>query len=243
MNYRLINDDCLEWGRHSTEYYTCIFADPPDNIGLDYGGGAAADRCQQDEYISWLRECLDLFVRQASIVWLSHNTKWQFHIGEVVLRLIRKYHCHRAKPCIQTFTFGQHDQHDLGNCHRSLLRLKHKDAPLYPDQIRVESWRQAHNDKRADPRGRVPGDTFNFPRVTGNSKQKRKWCPTQLNEGLVERCIKLSTKEGDSVLDPFAGTGTTLRVCRRINRNCTLIEQNPEYCNHIAEEHGLKLET
>ncbi|KKM73501.1 hypothetical protein LCGC14_1409970, partial [marine sediment metagenome] len=45
-----------------------------------------------------------------------------------------------------------------------------------------------------------------------------------------------------TVLDPFAGTGTTLRVCKRINRNCILIEQNPEYCNHIAREHELEVE-
>ena len=251
MNHRLIHGDCENWLQHSKEKFTCIFADPPDNIGLDYGKGAAADRRATDEYVSWLRACLALFVRRADIVWLSHNVKWNFHIGRIVLWLIHEFPLLQAKPCVQVFTFGQHNQHDLGNNHRSLLRLKHKNAPLYPDQIRVESWRQAYGDKRADSRGRVPGDVFDFSeivdidgvfdfsRVVGNSKQKRKWCPTQLNEGLVERCIKLSTKEGDTVLDPFAGTGTTLRVCERINRHCTLIESNQEYCKEIAKEHKL----
>lgn len=242
MKHRLINNDCLEWLRHSTECYTCIFCDPPDNIGLDYGRGASADRQATDKYVSWLEECLDLFIQRANIVWISYNVKWQFHMGEIVLNLTSYYDWLQVKPCVQPFTFGQHNSHDLGNNHRPLLRLKHKDAPLYPDQIRVESWRQAHGDKRADSRGRVPGDVFDFPRVTGNSKQKRKWCPTQLHEGLVERCIKLSTREGESVLDPFAGTGTTLRVCERIERPCTLIEVNREYCQEIAKEHGLKVE-
>ena len=121
-----------------------------------------------------------------------------------------------AKPCVQTFTFGQHNHHDLGNNHRPLLRLRWRNAPLYPDAIRVPSWRQENGDKRADPRGRVPGDVFDFTRVTGNSKQRRTWHPTQLNEGLVERCLKLTTPTGGTVLDPFGGTGTTLRVCKRI---------------------------
>lgn len=242
MKHRLINNDCLEWLRHSTECYTCIFCDPPDNIGLDYGRGASADRQATNEYIEWLAECLELFICQADIVWISYNVKWQFHMGGIVEKLLRDYDWLRAKPCVQTFTFGQHNSYDLGNCHRPLLRLKHEDAPLYPDQIRVESWRQAHGDKRADSRGRVPGDVFDFPRVTGNSKQKRKWCPTQLHEGLVERCIKLSTREGESVLDPFAGTGTTLRICKRINRSVTLIECNKAYCKEIAREHGLIME-
>ena len=145
-----------------------------------------------------------------------------------------------AKPCVQTFTFGQHCHHDLGNNHRPLLRLRWFHAPLRPDAIRVPSWRQENGDKRADPRGRVPGDVFDFTRVTGNSKQRRPWHPTQLNEGLVERCIKFTTPQGESVLDPFAGTGTTLRVCRPLGNPCTLIEIDKGYCAEIVKEHGMK---
>jgi DNA modification methylase len=144
-----------------------------------------------------------------------------------------------VKPCVQTYTFGQHSHTDLGNNHRPLWRFKWKEAKLYPDAIRVPSWRQENGDKRADPRGRVPGDVFDFPRVTGNSHQRRTWHPTQLNEGLVERCIKMSTRPGQTVLDPFGGTGTTLRVCKRIERFCTLIELDWGYCEKIALEHGL----
>lgn len=85
----------------------------------------------------------------------------------------------------------------------------------------------------------IPDDHFDFTRVTGNSKQRRTWHPTQLSEGLVERCVLLSTAPGDWVIDPFAGTGTTLRVCRKIGRQCTLIELDPLYCEKIAEEHGM----
>lgn len=242
MNHRLINGDCLEAIRNSIQQYTCIFADPPDNIGLDYGHGSTADKRPTDEYIFWLSECLLLFCNAAPIVWLSYNARWQFHIGEIILQLLRSQSWLQAKSCIQIFTFGQHNQSDLGNCFRPLLRLKHVNAPLYPDQIRIPSCRQECGDKRADPRGRVPSDVFRFPRVTGNSGQRRSFCPTQLHEGLVERCIKLSTKEGDTILDPFAGTGTTLRVCKRINRPCTLIEINRDYCGEIAREHGLEIE-
>jgi len=111
---------------------------------------------------------------------------------------------------------------------------------IYPDAIRVPSWRQLNGDRRADPRGRVPGDVFDFPRVTGNSRQRRRWHPTQLHEELVERCVKLSTLEGERVIDPFAGTGTTLRVCDRIGRPCTLIEYDHTYCDRIATEYNLK---
>jgi len=52
--------------------------------------------------------------------------------------------------------------------------------------------------------------------------------------------VKLSTLECERVIDPFAGTGTTLRVCDRIGRPCTLIECDHTYCDRIAAEHNLK---
>jgi hypothetical protein len=187
-----------------------------------------------------LRQWLNRFILRAQTVWFSYNAKWIFEVGKIVTEILELRLALEAKLCIQTFSFGQHNHHDLGNNYRPLLRLRRSDAPLLPDAIRVPSWRQEHGDKRADPRGRVPGDVFDFTRVVGNSKQRRPWHPTQLNEGLVERCILLTTPEDGTVCDPFAGTGTTLRVCKRINRPCTLIEIDRDYCTKIAEEHGLQ---
>ena len=55
----------------------------------------------------------------------------------------------------------------------------------------------------------------------------------------TERAIELVTVPGDWVVDPFGGTGTTLRVCRAIGRDCTLLEANPAYCEEIQAEHGM----
>ena len=43
------------------------------------------------------------------------------------------------------------------------------------------------------------------------------------------------------VIDPFGGTGTTLLVCKKINRFCTLVELSPGYCTHIAAENSLEV--
>jgi site-specific DNA-methyltransferase (adenine-specific) len=233
--YQLINGDCLDALRDMSA--DCIFADPPDNIGLKYS--EYNDRQAEDEYKHLLHQWTLEFMQSAPIVWISFNSRWTFAMGKIFDNLLFQNPDWEAKACVQTFTFGQHNHHDLGNCHRPLWRLKHKDAPLYPDQVRVPSWRQLNGDKRADPRGRVASDHFDFPRVTGNSKQRRSWHPTQLHEDLVARCIQLSTTEGQHVIDPFGGTGTTLRVCKKINRGCTLIEIDPSYCEQIRNEHNL----
>jgi DNA modification methylase len=48
-------------------------------------------------------------------------------------------------------------------------------------------------------------------------------------EALAERCIRAGSRAGDTVLDPFGGSGTTGRVAERLNRNAVLIELNPDY--------------
>lgn len=265
--FELIQGDCLDV-LNSSRSYDMIFADPFDNIGLGYD--EYEDKMPDEEYVRFLANCVWKFTSRAPVVWFSFNAKWTFAMGRVFDDFLHKNLAWEGKPAVQVFTFGQHRQTDLGNNHRPLWRLKHKDAPTHPDQIRVPSWRQRNGDKRASSKGRVPGDVFDmqyqwpvlngklsvnfdtqesyfeipvhpgdvfdFPRVTGNSKQRCDWHPTQLHEELVERCVKLHTVEGDRVVDTFGGTGTTLRVCRKIGRKCTLIELSEGYCGKLLEE-------
>ncbi len=238
MRHELYHGDCLEilpgMGKAA-----CLFADPPDNIGLGYKG--MDDNLPEKDYLDLMDEWLYAFVDHADTVWFSFNAKWMIKMGGIVDEVSRYFSNLECSVMVQTYTFGQHNQHDFGNNHRPLWRFRHKDAPIYPDAIRIQSERQKIGDKRADPRGRVPGDVFDFSRVVGNSKQRRKWHPTQLNEGLVERCIKSCTREGDIVIDPFAGTGTTLRVCKRIDRSCVTMDVSKFYCQQIADEHHLEI--
>jgi DNA modification methylase len=258
MTQTLIKGDCLD-AMLSLGQFDCVFADPPDNIGLAYD--EHDDNLSDGEYKAQLWQWLDEVTDHSSIVWFSFNARWTISFAVLVDEFISRNPGWFCRPCVQVFTFGQHSHTWLGNNHRPLWCIYRKDATFYPDAIRVPSWRQRNGDKRADPRGRVPGDVFDmqyegetmipsekwpdvgtvfdFPRVTGNSKQRCDWHPTQLHEELVERVVKFSTADGGSVLDPFAGTGTTLRVCKRLNRNCTTIDMDGGYCQRIAESNGL----
>ncbi len=69
-------------------------------------------------------------------------------------------------------------------------------------------------------RGKIPEDFWiDIPSGGHISPHERLGYPTQKPEALLERIIKASSKEGDWVLDPFCGCGTTVAVAERLNRN------------------------
>jgi DNA modification methylase len=57
--------------------------------------------------------------------------------------------------------------------------------------------------------------------------------PTMKPVTLVERAIRNSSRRGSIILDPFAGSGTTLIACHDTNRHARLIELDPRYCDVI----------
>jgi site-specific DNA-methyltransferase (adenine-specific) len=76
---------------------------------------------------------------------------------------------------------------------------------------------------------RLPLSILNFETV--NNRQKERLHSTQKSVELLEWLIKYYSNEGDFVLDPTCGSGSTLVACKNLNRNCYGIEMNLEYYN------------
>lgn len=225
----IINEDCINFMASCRPgSFDVIVADPPDNIGLKYEG--FKDKFNITEYTDFVIDFTRFAVRSAKRgVWISFNAR---HIM-LFANVMRGW---KVVPCVQTITFGSqvNKPGKLTNNYRPLWFVSELEQNF--NEVREPSWRQQNGDKRANPNGKLVSDVFDFPRVTGNSKQRRKWHPTQLNEGLIERCLLLTVKPGDHVLDIFAGTGTTGRVAKRLGMDCTLVEKSEFYCSKMREE-------
>jgi site-specific DNA-methyltransferase (adenine-specific) len=76
-------------------------------------------------------------------------------------------------------------------------------------------------------KGKLPTDVWWHTIVSPTGKEKTGY-PTQKPVGILRRIIQASSKEGDVVLDFFAGSGTTGVVANMLNRKFILIDQNPE---------------
>jgi len=78
-------------------------------------------------------------------------------------------------------------------------------------------------------------EMYNYALTPNKSAYGKTEHPTEKPESVITRFIKASSSEGDIVLDPFVGSGTTAVVAKKFNRKYIGIENSPTYCK-TAEE-------
>ena len=97
--------------------------------------------------------------------------------------------------------------------------------------------------QKLNPLGKHPDDWWQIQPIAPSSKERLGY-PTQKPRALYERMIKASSNEGDLVMDPFAGCGTTIDAAETLNRfwigvDLTILSLDPMR-RRLADRHGLK---
>jgi len=86
------------------------------------------------------------------------------------------------------------------------------------------------------PQGfREDDNTWYFPRVAGTFKERAGFHGCQMPEQLLGRIIRACSTEGETVLDPFAGSGTTLAVAKKLGRRYLGFELSADYTRQVNE--------
>lgn len=103
---------------------------------------------------------------------------------------------------------------------------------LNHEAIRIPYCAGAEKDRRKNPRGKSCGNVWEFPRIMPNYKESTGH-PTQKPEKLAERMILASSKPGDLVLIPFAGSGSEIIPCIQNSRDFLAAEINSSYVQQM----------
>jgi len=233
MNY-LYHGDCMELLEVHPPV-KAIFMDPPDNIGLEY----SSFRDRIEDYYGWIERLLLRAVLKAEVIWLSYNHVHDLEIKHSIRQILR--HRHPSWSCrefLWTYTFSQYTEKDCAQSFRPIVRLTKPGCQLYPDAIRIASERMLIGDTRAAG-PKVPNCVWEFPRVVGNSAERRSWHPTQHPEKLIQRMMLFSCSPHERWLDCFAGSGTSFRV--KAMCEVTGCEISEDYCQRLSEEHRLPI--
>ncbi len=109
------------------------------------------------------------------------------------------------------------------------------------DRVRDKNVKYPNQKKngilKCNPLGKNPTDVWQFAKVTSGSKRssiERTPHPAQFPEKVIERIVLACSNEGDLVMDPFLGSGTTAAVCERLNRRCIGFEMREDYIEIIS---------
>jgi len=213
-----------------------VFADPPFNINYKYD--VYEDNKSAEEYLSWAER----WMGQAKRVLKPHGSLWVSIGDEFAAEL--KVIGHRTVGftprswVVWYYTFGVHCTKKFTRSHAHLhYFVKNKKSFTFNDgEIRIPSARQLrYNDKRANPAGRVPDDTWKYSRVCGTFKERAGFHGCQMPEQLLGRIIRTCTNPNQVVLDPFVGSGTTLAVAKKLGRQFIGFELSPDYARQAQE--------
>lgn len=201
-----------------------IIADPPYNLGKDYGNGS--DSKNFEEYIhfthKWTEEATRI-LKQTGTLYVFMGFRFISYLYQILdkensLNFVNWICWHYTQGIGKIKGFSpRHD--DI------LMFTKSQNYTYNLDSIRIP---QKYYRSRNNMRGANPGDVWQFSHIH-YCQDNRQDHPTQKPEGLIERMVLASSNEGDLILDPFSGSGTTIRVCQQLNRKCIGIELSEEY--------------
>lgn len=238
----LYRGDCLDLlPRVQSDSIDTIFADPPFNLAKTYGH-LVNDDLPDREYIdwckSWLTQCIRI-LKPGGALFVYNLPKWNVILGGF---LGENGLCFRHWIAVN-IKLSLPIPGRLYPSHYSLLYFT-KGKPNIFRRIRtpIEKCRHCGGEIRdygghrnaMNPNGVNLTDVWNdIPPVRHWKFKNKKRSSNQLSTKLLERVVQMSTIEGDLVLDPFGGSGTTFDVCERLRRNWIGIEI--ENCDVIIE--------
>ncbi len=233
-----------------------VFADPPFNIGYDYD--VYDDERSDGDYLEWSRTWMSGVsdvLRPDGTFWLAIGDEYA---AELKLIAQNDLNLHCRGWVIWYYTFGVNCKRGFSRSHTHLFHFvkdpKHFTFEADNPAVRVPSARQlVYGDRRANPKGRLPdntwvlrpqdlpdgfeesADTWYFPRVAGTFKEREGFHGCQMPEQLLGRIIRICSRPGQLVLDPFAGSGTTLVTAKKLGRQFLGIELSEEYAQRVQK--------
>lgn len=221
-----------------------IVTSPPYWKGFEYEAYFNSYKQYIDWCELWLKECKRVLKLNGTfylnVINDSEITIRAFELMELATRkLMYKLH-----DTIIWYRYNQqpaNTNRQLTNQCEYIFMLRHTSSNINLDK--ESAYKNAPEIFKTKNVGNVWEIPFNKGKIKssfGRKETKSKWGHSGFPVLLPETCILLSTKEGEIVLDPFMGSGTTGAACINTNRNFIGFELNEEYFNIAKERLGLK---
>jgi len=219
--------------------FDLLFADPPYNLTKAFGREKFRQKSDESYELwldSWLRLCVPLLKPTASIYicgdWRSSSAIQR--AGSKYLKLQNRITWEREKgrgakrnwknSTEDIWFFAVSDDYVFN---LDAVKMKRKVLAPYTEDGKPKDW---HQDPNGNFRLTHPSNIWTDISVPFWSMPENTDHPTQKPEKLLAKIILASTHTGDSILDPFAGSGTTAVAAKKLGRGFVAIESDERYC-------------
>lgn len=256
---RLINGNSIEIiPKLKPKSIDLVFTSPPYNMGKEY-----EDDMTEDEYLDWMKLWMSEIPRllnDGGVFVLNIGDKvtkverslripklWLYASEELGLHYIENYIWNKMKflPIKSKYRATNAFEYCLWFSKDFDFRFNYDDVRRPYSEASLKRMKKPYKKRwsrkrdanvteykawKPNPKGALPKNILDI-----GSESNNKIHTAVFPEKLAEFFILSATNEGDTVLDPFSGSGTTAKVCKDNNRNCIGIELNSEYVK-IAKE-------
>lgn len=240
LNEILCGDAIEEMKKIPDNSIDMTFADPPFNLNKKYGN--YKDKKAAEDYIKWCEQWLSEMVRitkpTGSI--LVHNIpKWLIYFANHLNKIAIFKHWvawdSMSTPLGKTLLPAHYGILFYVKSPKGFkfheLRSPHKKCRTCGEMIKDYGGKKS----QINPYGTLLSDVWaDIHRIRHNTRRDAH--PCQLPEPLLERLVLMTTNEGDVVLDPFIGAGTTALAAKRLGRNYIGIDIDPKYKKIVADK-------
>lgn len=242
----IYQEDCLEGMKKiPKELVDLTITSPPYNIGKEY-----EELAELGDYLEWCRK----WMREVYRITVPHGTFW-LNVGYLKVAgkgkavpipylLWDKTDFYLIQEVVWNYSAGVACRKRLSPRNEKVLWYV-KDPESYTfnlDDIRdpdVKYPNQKKNGKlKCNPLGKNPSDVWQIKKVTSGrnrSSTERTPHPAQFPTELVERMVKASSSEGDVILDPFMGSGSTAETALANRRYVIGFELKDDYIGYSKE--------
>lgn len=238
----LYNGDCLEFlPQIDSESVDLVFADPPFNLGKNYGS-RVNDSLQDEEYLKWCFSWIDELVRilkPGGSFFLYNLPKWNIHLAHYMSKQLTFRHWIAVDIKFSLPIPGR-----LYPSHYSLLYFVKGKRPktFNPPRLPIETCSFCGKElkdyggykNKMNPNGVNLTDVWRDLSPVRHKKYKNR-ASNELPLKMLDRILDIATVEGDVVLDPFGGSGTTYIAAELKKRHWIGLEIDKESCEVIQQ--------
>ena len=236
----ILGDSFKVMGKLPKESFDLIIADPPYNLTKNFGGKIFGKR-SRDEYEKftekWLVPALEL-LKPTGSMYVCCDWKSSMIIGGILaehayVRNRITWQREKGRGAARNWKNGLEDIYFVTKSedytfNLEAVKIRRRVMAPYRENGVPKDWQEAENGKGF--RDTCPSNFWDDITVPFWSMPENTPHPTQKPEKLIAKLILASSNEGDTVFDPFLGSGTTAVAAKKLGRHFVGIEESEQYC-------------